>query len=435
MRLHLILAIAAASFSSSALAAWPALFTGPGSQLDVPTKIATDSEGNVVICGYNFSGANSDFMTLKYDRTGKLLWTRYYGSPDVQETGNAVAVDPAGNIYVTGGGKGTNDFDVITVKYDKNGVQKWVRTLSGPDGSYNSPNAISFTAKGKVVIAGYQIIGSDYGLLTAQYSSSGSLDWSTTYSSPGDHNENVDALAVDPAGNIFLAGRLYGDGTDFGVLKYNRLGVLQWVRQLKGDLSEGTDAARAIAVDSNSDVVAFGSLQGSSGLSDYLTVKFSQSGQKLWQVKGGSPSSDELGAAMRIDALDNILVTGNRSVSGGSDILTIKYDSAGIRLWQKVYEGLGGSGSNDAAKGIEVADDGTVFVGVQLAMSDFTSRFAMVKYSSTGKRISVKVNGYTDTYSSTPYAMAVDATQGRAYLTGTTYNPDSVSYDIYTVRY
>lgn len=435
MRMHYILAAVVASLSSSALAEWPALFTGPGNQLDIPSKLAVDSEGNVLVCGYYYQGSNSDFLTIKYDRFGKMKWSRAFGSADSQESANALAIDADGNIYVTGTGKGVGDNDIYTVKYNKDGVEKWVRTFAGPGASYDNPVAISTTAKGKVVISGVGLVGSDTNILTAQYSASGAFEWSAFYSSPGDHSESVNAMAVDPDGNIFLAGRLVGDGNDFGVIKYDRLGNEKWVRKVKGALSEGSDDARAISVDSDGDIVAFGSLQGSNGLSDFFTLKLNQLGQKEWQAKGGVVDSDEIGTSMRVDAFNSVIVTGQRSVSGGSDILTIKYDSAGDKQWTKVYEGFGGSGSTDYAKGLEVDAAGTIFVGVQLGLSDFTCRFAMVKYSSSGQRISVKVNGYTETANSTPITTAIDPVRGKAYMTGTTYNPDSASYDIYTVKY
>jgi uncharacterized delta-60 repeat protein len=435
MRYRLPLALLAASLSTAALASWPNIFSAPDGQLEIPTKMAVDSQGNVFICGYAYPGSSSDFLTLKFNRFGILKWARYYGSTDKQESASALALDSDGNVYVTGSGRGASDDDIITIKYSPNGVEQWVRTVVGPGASTDSAVAIATTAQGKIVVTGLGQDGSDNNILTTQYSADGALEWSEAYSTPGDHADLVDAMAVDANGNVFLTGRLHGNGNDFGVLRYDSAGNLQWVRKVRGTMSEGSDAGHTIAVDSEGNVVAFGSVQASSGLSDFLTIKYNLAGQKLWQAKGGSANYDETGVAMRLDSGDNIIVTGQRTGAGGVDVLTMKYNSAGARLWSKVYDDNGGAITTDAIKGLEVDDAGNVFVGLQCLNADFSRRYGMVKYTSAGTRIFVRFNGLTTTNSSAPITMALDRTLGRAFLTGNGYNPASFSYDIYTVRY
>src|SRR3954452_9265766 len=57
----------------------------------------------------------------------------YNGPPNSFDDAKAMAVDGAGNVYVTGttDPTGNLDFDYATVKYDASGTQQWVATYNG----------------------------------------------------------------------------------------------------------------------------------------------------------------------------------------------------------------------------------------------------------------------------------------------------------------
>jgi len=101
---------------------WTNRFFEINSNNAAPGGTAVDSAGNFYFAGHagGPAGTNIDFVTLKYAPTGDTLWTnRYNGlTPDSEEWADDVAVDHAGNVYVTGlsgGFHGLGDF--ATVKY------------------------------------------------------------------------------------------------------------------------------------------------------------------------------------------------------------------------------------------------------------------------------------------------------------------------------
>ena len=63
-----------------------------------------DAAGNVYVTGESGGvGSGLDYATLKYDPSGKLLWEKRYNGPGNHDDGaTAMAVDAAGNVYVTG---------------------------------------------------------------------------------------------------------------------------------------------------------------------------------------------------------------------------------------------------------------------------------------------------------------------------------------------
>jgi len=109
---------------------WVARYNGPGNFDDFVHAIAVDSQGNVSVTGdicvrveFDDTGipscVDSDYATIKYDPDGNELWiARYNGPGNGFDEATALALDPAGNVYVTGAslGAGTGS-DYATIKY------------------------------------------------------------------------------------------------------------------------------------------------------------------------------------------------------------------------------------------------------------------------------------------------------------------------------
>ena len=98
-----------------------------------------------------------DYATLKYDPSGNLLWEKRYKGPGNGADGaTAMAVDAAGNVYVTGesGGVGSG-LDYATLKYDASGNLLWEKRYNGPGNASDRATAIAVDAAGNVYVTGY----------------------------------------------------------------------------------------------------------------------------------------------------------------------------------------------------------------------------------------------------------------------------------------
>src|SRR6266511_2359875 len=119
---------------------WVARYDGPVSGADFAQALAVDGFGNVYVTGYSLGTTNRgdyDYATLKYDPGGRQLWVvRYDGSAHDDDEASALALDTAGNVYVTGFSWGPDSKDYATVKYDPNGNQLWAKRH--PDGNANA---------------------------------------------------------------------------------------------------------------------------------------------------------------------------------------------------------------------------------------------------------------------------------------------------------
>jgi WD40 repeat protein len=100
---------------------WSARYNSGERGQEVPTWIAVGPDG-VFVTGVSPGPANTDIATVAYDpANGAQLWLARYNGPDnVDDSGSAVAVDPAtSRVYVVGqSGRTTYGSDAVTIAYD-----------------------------------------------------------------------------------------------------------------------------------------------------------------------------------------------------------------------------------------------------------------------------------------------------------------------------
>ncbi len=110
-----------AKFNSSLGLIWSDSYNGPANNYDEATDIVIDGTGNVYVSGSSFTtGSNFDFLTVKYDGiAGTRTWlTKFNGTANNVDKAKRIAVDAAGNVYVSGDSKGTGTGDdYSTIKY------------------------------------------------------------------------------------------------------------------------------------------------------------------------------------------------------------------------------------------------------------------------------------------------------------------------------
>jgi hypothetical protein len=139
---------------------WVKRYNGPANHIDTARAIAVDHQGNVFVTGNAAKAINeADYATVKYSMDGKQRWVRFYDGPaHGADWPTAMAVDRLGNVYVTGASQGVSTKeDYATVKYNSKGKVSWVKRYSGP-GSYDEhAAAIALDQAGNVYVTGASV--------------------------------------------------------------------------------------------------------------------------------------------------------------------------------------------------------------------------------------------------------------------------------------
>ena len=245
---------------------------------------------------------------------------RYNGPGNRDDYGRAIAVDGSGNVYVTGQSIGPDGvtFDYATIKYNASGAEDWVARYDGPANSYDYAQAIAIDGAGNVYVTGGSIgSGTDFDFATIKYNSAGQEQWVARYNGPGNARDWAQAIAVDGSGNVYVTGNSAGSGIfdDYATIKYDSAGQEQWVSRYNGPGSDYDDP-HGIAVDDSGNVYVTGQ-SGSGPSAAYATVKYDSAGQEQWVSRYNGPGNDSsIGTAIAVDGSGNVYVTGQSVGSG-----------------------------------------------------------------------------------------------------------------------
>jgi hypothetical protein len=139
---------------------WSRTFNRSGYTTASASKVAVDAAGNIFVAGTlgvpSLTGKGSDIVVLKYTPAGVRIGVTVYDGPaHLLEYVNGLALDAAGNAFVTGasGGRGTGR-DYVTIKVHANGHRAWVRRYAGPD-TFDEARGLAVSPTGTVYVTGW----------------------------------------------------------------------------------------------------------------------------------------------------------------------------------------------------------------------------------------------------------------------------------------
>ena len=377
-----------AKFSSSGELLYATYLGGDGD--DEANALAVDAAGNVWVAGgtgsknfpitknarqKNLEG-NYDVFLAQFSSSGELLYATYLGG-DGDDVAHALAVDASGDIWITGNTESKNfpvtkdawqknhgeDGDSFVSKFSSKGELLYSTYLGG-DG-WNVALALAVDAACNVWVTGHtgsknfpvtenacqKNSGGSSDAFVTKFSPSGNLLYSTYLG--GNDADEANALAVDTAGNVWVAGGT--DSKNFPVTKN------AWQKGLKGDydafvakfspkgellystyLGGNSARAQALAVDAACNVWVTGhtgsknfpvtenALQKNhGGETDAFVSKFSPKGQLLYASYLGGNNWD-IAYALAVDTADNVWVAGG---TGSKNFPVTE------KAWQKELKG------------------------------------------------------------------------------------------------
>ncbi len=355
---------------------------------DKANAVVVDSEGNVYMTGRtsgNLDGNNEgiyDAWVAKYDSEGNEVWKRQLGSSEYDEA-NGIAVDNAGNVYLTGitdgsidPQSGVSDRDAWVAMYNSAGDRKLIQQLPSPNSDY--ANGIAVDNAGNIYLTGGT--DGDFGGASegnrdawiAKYDAT-TQQWQKRQLGTSEYDE-ASGIAVDNAGNIYITGTTAGDldgnnlgSTDAWIAKYDSNLDRQWQEQLG---TSAADEATGIAINSAGRIFITGNTQGNfksagshQGNSDAWIAEYDSNGEQLQKEQLGTNRLDNA-TSIAADSAGNVYITGRTfgdlddTNQGNSDAWVAKYDSNFNLLWQQQR----GTAGEDAANGVFADDLGFVYI-------------------------------------------------------------------------
>lgn len=375
-------------------------------------------DGSLLVGGFGSGtiGLGSFTITAEGDSTAFIArvsatptidWVQNAGGPSAHASAESVAVDAAGNRYVTGWFRGDALFsgspqksiqsstDCFLAKYDKYGAFQWVRPAGGKD--FDTGRSVAVDRAGNCYVAGdfngtatfgpTNLVSHGSGdVFVAKYNREGVLLW--VRSAGGSGEDYLGQLIVDPGGNCFVTGAFFATA-DFGtsqltslgswdvfLAKYSSTGTPLWVRQAGG---QQDDRGFGVSADATGNLLltgifssyaTFGTLNVAGyGSHDVFLAKYDATGKALWVSKAGG-TGIENGYAVAQDENGNSFVTGilrSNSDFGGIpvpllgfyDVFVAKFSPSGKCLWAKSF---GSTTADDQAEGIAVDRAGNCYV-------------------------------------------------------------------------
>ncbi|MFA7024800.1 MAG: SBBP repeat-containing protein [Candidatus Cloacimonadaceae bacterium] len=291
----------------------------------------------------------TDLFVAKLDSNGNWLWAKSAGGTG-PESGEGIAVDDLSNVYLTGSFQGIATFgtiqlssagesDIFAAKLDTNGNWLWAKRAGGECGAYGEDIAVD--SAGNAYITGYfgDWGGGDISIGSTTLTSSGWYDafvakldsvgnWLWAKKGGAEGRDSASGIAVDSSSNVYFTGTFFGssdfgsfhltgNGPDVFLVKLDSTGNWLWAKSAWG---QGQD----ISVDSADNVYLagyFGSMPGDtsdfgtttltcSGESDVFTAKLDSNGNWLWAQRGGGINSEEC-ESIAVDNSGSVYLTGS----------------------------------------------------------------------------------------------------------------------------
>ena len=329
---------------------WQTTFSPAGYSLTKNYGIAAavDSSGNVYVAGTSYAAPteNFNYIILKFDTSGNVIWTTTYNGPsNGEDYPSSIILDNNNNLYVSGASKGiTTKFDYLTLKINAiNGSIVW-ENRTDKSNEDNVVVDLKISNSNKPVLLGLNSTGTGYNVsLQRLNDTDGSLNAENNSPSSFSSSDRPTSLIKDVNDNYYIIGSVLEGTTNrnFAIIKLDEDLNLLWEQSYDGGGNDET--ATSIKIDNNGDVLVSGTIQSSSGQKSILVQKYTANGNLLWNSIRYPGNEDKSVIAVRSTIGNNgdLYVMGREEEGNSSRILTFKLASDGNRVWDDTYSYTG----------------------------------------------------------------------------------------------
>ncbi len=331
--------------------------------------VETPEGGYAIASSTNSYGAGEfDFLLIKTDFNGNMLWNKTYGGPE-HERASSLVVTSDGGFAIAGS---TYTFDEASpdfwlVKTDANGNMEWNKTIGGNREDY--AYSMVQTSDGGYALAGITHSFGYYAGWLVKTDSNGNEEWNQTYGGEGD--DWISSIVECSDGGFAAVGTIVTSDMAspfFWLVKTDALGNEEWNqtygREEYQQATAGSDdyaKASSLVTTSDGGFALAGSISDFENGEDFWLVKTDALGNMEWNQRYGGEDSDT--AYSVIETPDRgFALCGKKGFANRapSDFLLVKTDANGNIEWNQTY---GGTEHESAHSLVATSDGGFALVG------------------------------------------------------------------------
>lgn len=356
-------------------------YGGPNSDIAYSFQLSPD--GGYLIAGYtlSFGQGNRDVYVIRADAQGNLLWSKTYGSTDI-DYGWTVDLTSDGGFIVGAhsGSFGLGSHDVYLLKCDSVGNLEWTRVYGGgaADGAYSMQET---TDSGFIIASHTSSFGAgQHEVYLIKTDSSGDTTWTRSYGGTG--GDYLRSVQQTTDGGYITASETFSFGAgnaDVYLVKTDSLGNLEWAKTYGG---AGADYGYSVCQTTDGGFITCGyTTSAGAGGFDVLLLKTDALGNVAWSKTYGGISFD-YGYEVRQTADGGFVVCGHSGILDvAGDVYLLRTDSLGDLLWSR---SIGGAGSDYGWMVEETLDSGFAIAGCTSSFGAGGSDVLLIKTDASG---------------------------------------------------
>ena len=311
------------------------------------------SDGGYILAGYTQTGSSCDYVmyVVKTDTGGNEIWSQTYyreeSDCDDYDIIRDIKQTSDGGYILTGSAQIVGDQDAALVKIDADGNEEWFKTFNGVYGFVEDDQAYSVlqTSDGGYIVAGKEKSpGSIDNIYILKTDSSGNQEWAKNLEQNGQDSYGNEIVEVSDGGYVVAGAIFNGTDSDAYIMKINSSGDVEWINTYGNSGNGDTESFESIKNTLDGGYIAGGRIEISwpGGDSQFYLVKTDVSGNQEWvkTYQSGDTSDQEIIHHLNTTNDGGYIMVGNPNKGY---IYLLKVDASGNEVWSKSF----GDGSDD----------------------------------------------------------------------------------------
>jgi len=322
---------------------------------DCGRLVTIQADGKIILTGYGNNGEDYDILTMRYNSDGTLDTSfgtngiAIYNNGNRNDYGRAIAIQSDGKIVVTARSTGNSTSIAMILRYNGDGTldstfgTNGVVIYEGDQGN-DGFRDVAIQTNGKIVVSGYTKTDAGFDVLTARYTSNGTLDntfgTSGVVTYDGGHGDDgARGVAIQSDGKIVVSGGNY-NGTDLDVLvlRYNSTGTSDNAFGTNGvvsyDSGKGNDNGRRLTIQGGNKIVVTGNTPNGTD-EDVLILRYNVDGSADGTFGSNGivtlniVTGKDFGEGVAIQADAKIIIAGGSFNGTGNDVMVLRVIGSG----------------------------------------------------------------------------------------------------------